>query len=55
MNGFRNMFVALLMGTVVAVAGCGKAQTETPKPAVEHRDGDGHDHSQHEDHSGHDH
>jgi hypothetical protein len=55
MNGFRLALVALLMGTGLVVSGCGKAETKAPKSAVEHTDDDGHDQSEHEDHSGHNH
>ena len=50
MNGLRYMVMAALVGSAMAIAGCGKAKTEDAKPAVEHTDDDGHD-----DHKGHNH
>ncbi len=51
MNALRFMLATAVVGSALVFAGCGK-------PAVEHTDDDGHDHSKHaekEDHSGHNH
>ena len=50
----RWVFAVTLIGALM-FAGCGKAKTEASKATVEHTDDDGHDHSKHEDHSGHNH
>ena len=58
MKGCSLLFAAAVVGVTLVCAGCGKEKKETPKaPEVEvqHSADDGHDHSAHADHKGHDH
>lgn len=54
MNGLRMMLVVVLVGSALALSGCGK-KSEPSKANPAHTDHDGHAHSDHDDHSGHNH
>lgn len=54
MNTLRLLLITMLAGSALVLTGCGK-KSETTAPATEHTEGDGHDHSAHDDHAGHNH
>ncbi len=54
MSKFKLLLIAALAGSALALTGCGK-KSEPSAPATEHTEDDGHDHSAHDDHTGHNH